>query len=58
MLQFTAGTCPNSITLIPTFAAIPPTNILLGMIVPYFGAWPPDNGVELGVVTGEPSAED
>ena len=41
-----------------TFAAIPPTNILLGITVPNLGGWPPVRGVELGVVTGETSAED
>ena len=43
-----------------TLAAIPPTNIVLGMTISYLGVWSPDKGVELGeqVVPGEPSAED
>lgn len=40
-----------------TFAAIPPTKILLGMIVPNLGGWPL-NDAELGVVTGDTSPDD
>ena len=39
-----------------TFAAMPPTNILFGITVPYLGA--PLNGVPQGVDVGLTSVED
>lgn len=41
-----------------TLAAIPPTNMRLGMTVPYFGAWVLLRGVEEGVADGETSADE
>lgn len=37
---------------------MPPTNILLGITVPNFGACVPTIGVELGVADGETSVDD
>ena len=42
-----------------TFAAIPPTKILLGIRVPYFGAWLMREGVPAGVTeAGDTSPDD